>query len=161
MLDLRVPFIDTLIELAARDPKICIIVPDVGFMHATRFGELYPKQYFNFGITENTVVIAAANMALKGLKPWVFSMRNFVLYRPYEAVRNAVVFHKANVKLVGVSGAGRYGFLGRSHNDAYKGEHIKTAETLRLRVRLPKTAEQVEDIVRKENRCKTAAYISL
>lgn len=161
MFDKRVAFIDTLMVLAERDRRIVLIVADVGFKHADRFKEKFPDRYLNLGVTEQSIVIIAAGMALAGMKPWVYSMSNFVLYRPYEMVRNGIVFHNANVKLIGVSGAGRYGFLGRSHNDAFDGEHIKTAETLGLRVRQPIEARDVSNVVLEENADPTPVYIPL
>ena len=162
MTDFRIPFIDTLMALAERDKRIILIVPDVGFKHADRFQEKYPDRYFNFGVTEATTVIAAANMALKGLKPWVYTMCPFVLYgRPAEAVRNAVVCHNANVKLVGVTGAGNYGFLGFSHNPLHKNEDRNFARNIGLRALFPRSSRAVSNVVLKENKVKSAAYIRL
>lgn len=161
MLDKRIAFIDTLMKLAEKDDRIILLVADVGFKHADRFKEKFPDRYFNFGVTEQSIVIIAAGMALSGLKPYVYSMRNFVLYRPYEMVRNGIVLHGANVKLVGVSGAGGYKFLGRSHNDAFEGEHIRTAETLGLRVRQPQDEKETTRVVCEEDADPTPCYIAL
>lgn len=161
MNDARIPFIDALMSLAEEDERIALIVPDVGFKHADRFKERFPDRYYNFGITECSTVLIAAGMALDGMKPWVYSMRNFVLYRPYEMVRNGLMMHNANVKLVGVSGAGNYGFLGGSHNDLYEGEHIQAAKTLRLRISLPNTENEVIQTVKDEYEKQSPAYICL
>ena len=57
-------------------------------------------------------------------------MINFVTFRPYEAVRNAVCLHKANVKIIGVKGSTSYRFLGFSHNLIAENEEIKILEHL-------------------------------
>ncbi len=114
--DSRRVFIDTLIELAEKDDKIVLIVPDVGFNYIEKFQERFPNRYFNFGVTEQSTVMIAVGLALSGLKPYVYSMINFVLFRPAEMVRNGIVCHKANVKLIGVRGSEKYKFLGFSHN---------------------------------------------
>src|SRR2546421_77609 len=86
--DTRRAFIDTLIELAEKDDKIVLIVPDVGFNYIEEFQKRFPTRYFNFGVTEQSVILIASAMALAGFKPYVYSMINFVLFRPYEMVRN-------------------------------------------------------------------------
>lgn len=160
-IDLRVSFIDTLITLADKDKKIVLIVPDVGFKHADRFKEKFRDRYFNFGVTEQSTVVAAAAMALSGLKPYVYSMRNFILYRPYEMVRNAIVCHNANVKLIGVSGSSAYKFLGFSHNDRFEDEDVTTATTLGLVVNTPKTPQEVIKTVLREYKSLKPSYTRL
>lgn len=130
--DNRRAFIDTLIELAEKDPTIVLIVPDVGFNYIEKFQEKFPDRYFNFGVTEQSTVIIAAGLALAGMKPYVYSMINFVLFRPYEMVRNAVVHHHANVKLLGVKGSEKYKFLGFSHNLTSPTEDLDSCALLGL-----------------------------
>ena len=103
--DTRREFIDALITLAKEDDKIILIVPDVGFNYIEEFRKRFPDRFFNFGVTEQSTMIIAAGLALSGLKPYVYSMINFVTFRPYEMVRNAVCLHKANVKIIGVKGS--------------------------------------------------------
>lgn len=128
--DTRREFIDTLIELAEKDNKIVLIVPDVGFNYIEEFRKRFPDRFFNFGVTEQSTMIIAAGLALSGFKPYVYSMINFVTFRPYEMVRNAVCLHNANVKIIGVKGSEKYKFLGFSHNLIVKNEEIKVLEHL-------------------------------
>lgn len=116
MIDLRKTFIETLMELAEKDPTIVLLVPDVGFNFLEQFQRRFPDRFFNTGVTEQSTMIMAAGLALSGMKPYVYSMINFVVFRPYEMVRNAVCYHNANVKLFGVKGSEKYKFLGFSHN---------------------------------------------
>ena len=120
--DSRRIFIETLLELAEADEKIVFIVNDVGFNYVNLFQEKFPNRFFNFGVTEASTVLIAAAMALDGWRPYVYSMCNFVAFRPFEMVRNGVALHNANVKLVGVSGSKAYKFLGFSHNQVFENE---------------------------------------
>ena len=122
--DSRRIFIDTLIELAEKDDKIILIVPDVGFNYIEEFQKKFPQRYFNLGVTEQSVILVAAAMALDGWKPYVYSMINFVAFRPFEMVRNGIAFHNANVKLIGVKGSEKYKFLGFSHNMSFYNEDV-------------------------------------
>lgn len=158
--DLRKAFVDSLIELAEEDDKVVMIIPDVGFSFLERFKDKFPDRYFNFGVTEQSCIIIAAGMALDGLKPYVYSMINFVAFRPFEMVRNAISEHRANVKLLGVSGSAKYKFLGFSHNMLFKNEdtyHLKPY----MDCFTPKTELDVKGIIKTTHASKKAAYIRL
>lgn len=128
--DTRREFLETLIELAEKDDKIVLIIPDVGFNYIEEFQQKFPDRFFNFGVTEQSAMIIAAGLALSGYKPYIYSMINFVVFRPYEMVRNAVCMHNANVKIIGVKGSEKYKFLGFSHNLIAENEDIKALENL-------------------------------
>ena len=113
---MRRQFIETLTKLAENDPKIILIVGDVGFNFIESFRERFPNQFLNIGVLEQSMMGVAAGMARQGWKPYVYSMRNFIAFRPYEQVRNDIAFGNANVKLFGVSGSAAYALLGFSHN---------------------------------------------
>lgn len=132
MIDKRKIFFEELIKLAGKDDKIILIVPDVGFSFTEEFAETFPFRYFNFGVTEQSCVVIASALALDGWKPYVYSMINFVLFRPAEMVRNAVVHHNANVKLLGVKGSEKYKFLGFSHNLSHPTEDIDFCKNIGL-----------------------------
>lgn len=109
-------FMETLEELVKNDPKIILIVGDVGFSYMAEFQKKYPNQYFNAGITEQSFMGIAAGLAQSGWKPYVYSMVPFVMMRNYEQLRNDVCYGNANVKLIGARGSVHYRFLGMSHN---------------------------------------------
>lgn len=159
--DKRRIFIETLVELAEKDDKIVLIIPDVGFNYIDKFKEKFPDRFFNFGVTEQSVAIIASAMALAGMKPYVYSMINFVLFRPYEMVRNAVVHHKANVKLLGVQGSAGYRFLGFSHNLTHSEEDVQACMNLGLRSYTPKTNEEVRKIILDTYEDEGSAYVRL
>ncbi len=113
---LRKVFIDTLTELATKDPKVILIIADVGYSYFESFAERFPNQFLNAGVAEQNMMGMAAGMAREGWKPYVYTMSNFVLLRPFEQVRNDICYGKANVKLVAVKGSTSYKFYGMSHN---------------------------------------------
>jgi len=160
--DTRREFIDILIELAEKDDKIVLIVPDVGFNYIEEFQKRFPERFFNFGVTEQSTMIIAAGLALSGFKPYVYSMINFVVFRPYEMVRNAICLHNANVKIIGVKGSEKYKFLGFSHNLIAKDEEIKVLENLpNLEHFILEDPEKVKGVILETYQRKGPAYIRL
>ncbi len=113
---MRQTFVQQLSVLARKDSKVVLIVEDVGFSFIEDFAKEFPKQFYNFGVTEQASMGIAAGMALAGLKPYIYSMIPFVTMRNYEQLRNDVCYHNANVKVIGVRGSKHYKFLGFSHN---------------------------------------------
>ena len=160
--DTRRVFIKTLVELAEKDDKIILIIPDVGFNYIDLFANKFPDRFFNLGVTEQSTMIIAAGLALSGFKPYVYSMINFVVFRCYEMVRNAVCLHNANVKIIGVKGSEKYKLLGFSHNLIVENEELKVLEHLpNLKSFIVKNPEEVKEVVLESYKRKGPAYIRL
>ncbi|MDO8663819.1 MAG: hypothetical protein Q7K28_03230 [Candidatus Wildermuthbacteria bacterium] len=158
--DSRRIFINTLNELAENDPNIIIITCDVGFNYLDD-----PKNKFkvlNLGVTEASSMIIASALALSNLKPYVYSMINFVTFRPYEMVRNAVCLHNANVKIIGVKGSEKYKLLGFSHNLISENEEIKVLENLpNLKSFVVDDPKKVKDVILETYKINSPCYIRL
>ena len=159
--DTRRVFIKALVELAEKDDKIVLIVPDVGFNYINLFSEKFPDRFFNFGVTEQSTMIIAAGLALSGFKPYVYSMINFVVFRPYEMIRNAVSMHNANVKIIGVEGSISYRLLGFSHNLIHKEEDVNICKNIGLKYYIPQSLSEVKDVIIKSYNDQKATYIRL
>lgn len=108
--------LEFLTEKAEKDSKVILIVGDVGFSFMEGFMKRFPKQFLNTGVLEQSMMGIAVGLANQGFKPYVYTMKNFVILRPYEQVRNDICYGNANVKLLGVGGSEAYRFLGMSHN---------------------------------------------
>jgi transketolase len=160
--DTRREFANALIELAEKDNKIVLIIPDVGFNYLEEFQKKFPDRFFNFGVTEQSAMIIAAGLALSGFKPYIYSMINFVVFRPYEMVRNAVCLHNANVKIIGVKGSEKYKFLGFSHNLIVENEDVKILEHLpNLKCFIATSPEEVRKIILETYKIASPCYIRI
>lgn len=159
--DHRREFIDTLIELATKDPNIVLIIPDVGFNYVDEFQKRFPNRFFNFGVTEQSCIMIAVGMAKEGMKPYVYSMINFVLFRPGEMVRNGLVGHDVPVTLLGVKGSESYKFLGFSHNLLHPQEDFNFCDNMGLKWYNPLTNDEVRSSVLDSYNAQKPAYIRL
>lgn len=112
----RKPFLETLTELARKDPRVIFIIGDVGWRFVENYKQEFPNQFLNAGAAEQNMMNLAVGMAREGWKPYVYTMVNFIVFRPYEQVRNNIAHGNANVKLFAVMGSSAYAFLGMSHN---------------------------------------------
>lgn len=160
-IDLRKPFVDTLIELTEKDKDIFLLVNDVGYSYFEKFQEKFPKQFLNAGIIEQTIVGICAGLALMGKKVYYYSMIPFVLMRPYEQLRNDVAYQNLNVKFIGVQGGEKYKFLGESHN-IYNDEDIILLSRLpNIRAYIPVTPKETKKVILETYKKNNPAYIRL
>lgn len=90
-----------IVELAEKDDKVIVMVNDIGYGTFDEFIKRFPDRFFNFGICEQSMISAAAGMALEGLKPYVYAITPFLIERPFEQVKIDIDLQKVNVKLVG------------------------------------------------------------
>jgi len=158
--DLRRIFVETLNELAKRDPNIIVIIPDVGFNYLDN-----PENRFkvlNLGVTEPTSTIIAAALALEGYSVWLYSMINFVTFRVHEQIRNAICMHKAPVKILGIKGSEGYKFLGFSHNLLRETEEIDWLKKLPgMKCYLPKTNKELRKTILETYKTNSSCYIRI
>lgn len=158
---MRKPFIEKLTELAKKDSTVHLIFGDVGFSFMEPFMERFPKQWTNAGIAEANMLSMAAGMAQEGIKPYVYTMSNFILLRPHEQLRNDICFAKANVKLFAVKGGESYKFLGMSHN-LFEGEEKAILSTLpNIACYHPGSEDRVKALMEIEYQCNGPAYFSI
>lgn len=143
--DKRREFVDTLNELAEKDNKIIVIIPDVGFLYLDDPNNKF--KVLNLGVTEASSTIIAAALALSGFKVYLYSMINFVLFRNAEMVRNAIVCHRAPVTILGVKGSDSYKFLGFSHNLLHAKEDFNFCDNIGLTWFNPQSNEDVRRIL--------------
>lgn len=158
VMDTRRIFVDTLNDLAEHDDKILVIIPDVGFLYLDDPDNKF--RVLNLGITEQSATVIGATLALSGFKVFIYTMIPFVLFRPWEMVRNAIVKHNAPVTLIGVKGSKSYKMLGFSHNLIHEKEDIKMCDNIGLKWAIPKI-DEVKKTVIKAYKSKKPMYIRL
>ena len=88
-------------ELAYKDPKIILIVGDIGYGIFDDFRKNHPKRFFNLGICEQSIIGFASGTALEGLKPWVYTITPFLIERPFEQIKIDIDENNLPVMLVG------------------------------------------------------------
>lgn len=113
---MRGAFFRALLALAECDPRVHLIVGDLGFGVVEEFARRFPDRFLNAGIAEQNMTGIAAGMALSGKIVFTYSIANFPILRCLEQVRNDVCYHNANVKIVAVGGGLAYGSLGATHH---------------------------------------------
>ena len=146
----RKPFIEKLTELAERDPRVLLVIGDMGFAHMQSYIDRFPKQFLNIGVLEQTMMGAVYGLSRAGWKPYVYTMTNFIIFRPYEQLRNDICHQNANVKLFGVGGDVGYNFIGFGHNVETDEEEQLLSHLPNLNRYYPTTDEETKKIMEAE-----------
>ena len=107
--------------------KIVLITGDLGYGLWDRIKIDYPDRFYNVMSSEQLMVGVATGFAMEGFIPLVYSITPFVLYRPFELLRNYLNHEQIPVKLVGGGRDKDYGYLGFSH---WTEEDIKVLSVL-------------------------------
>jgi len=113
----RNTFANAFYEVAKRDKRLAVIVADIspaGSMQ--KFREEFPERFINTGLSEQAMIGICAGMALRGLRPFAYTIATFALYRPFEFVRDDLCYHNLPVTVVGIGGGVNYSTLGGTHH---------------------------------------------
>lgn len=114
---MRNRFADVFYELGLQDPRLCIVVADISPAGSiSRFRTEFPDRFVNTGVAEQVMIGMCAGMALRGLRPFAYTIATFVLYRPFEFVRDDLCYQNLPVTIVGIGGGVTYSTLGGTHH---------------------------------------------
>ena len=101
---MRRTFRDLLTTEMRENENISLLVGDVGYGLFDDLRKEFPNRVINPGASEQLMIGMAVGMAMEGVIPVVYSITPFVLYRPFEFIRNYVNHENIPVKLVGSAG---------------------------------------------------------
>jgi transketolase len=113
---LRTAFIEQLLIEARRNPRIFLVVGDLGYSVIEPFQAEFPDRFLNAGVAEQNMTGVAAGMASEGFHVFTYSIGNFPTLRCLEQIRNDVCYHNFPVTVVAVGAGMAYGNMGYSHH---------------------------------------------
>ena len=104
-------------DLSRHRDDLFLVVADISPASALKeFLEERPSRFVDVGISEQAMIGVAAGLALRGFRPFAYTIANFVAYRPYEQVRIDLCYQELPVVLVGVGAGLSYSALGTTHH---------------------------------------------
>ena len=112
---MRKQFSERLHQEMAKNKDVFLLTGDLGYGLWDRIRIDYPNRFYNVGSSEQLMMGMAAGLAMDGKIPVVYSITPFLLYRPFETIRNYIDHEKLPVKLIGGGRDKDYGYLGFSH----------------------------------------------
>ena len=138
---------DIIYKTGSKDKKICVLVADIspaGSM--SKFREKYPDRFINTGVAEQSMIGIAAGMALRGFRPFCYTIATFALYRPFEMIRVDLCYQNLPVTIVGMGTGTVYSSLGGTHLTQ---EDVSIARSIpNMKIIAPCDPEEMEDAVK-------------
>jgi transketolase len=138
---------DIIYKNGLKNKKICVLVADIspaGSM--SKFRKKYPNRFINTGVAEQSMIGIAAGMALRGFKPFCYTIATFALYRPFEMIRVDLCYQNLPVTVVGMGTGTIYSTLGGTHLTQ---EDISIARSIpNMNIIAPCDPSELEDAVK-------------
>jgi len=103
---MRQQFVANLLEEMHKNENIYVLLGDLGFNLFDEMRNLYPSRCINIGASEQLMIGMAAGLAMENKIPVCYTITPFLIYRPFEFIRNFMQDEKIPIKLVG-SGRGK------------------------------------------------------
>lgn len=100
----------------SENKDIWALTGDLGFGGFDKIREDFPDRFINCGASEQAMMGMAVGLAQEGKIPFVYSITPFLLFRPFETIRNYLHHEKAHVILIGSGRYTEYEHDGFSHD---------------------------------------------
>lgn len=123
---MRGQFAKTVLRLGQLDPRLFVLVGDIGAFSMREFVQECPGRFINIGIREQAMMSAAAGIALGGMIPVVHSITPFVIERCFEQIKDDFGYQNLGGNVVSVGAGFDYSALGCTHHSYGDVAMIKT-----------------------------------
>jgi transketolase len=114
---MRDTFSKTLYEVAKTEQNIFIIVADISpAASMVPYRRDFPERFINVGVSEQSMISLCAGLAIRGSRPFAYTIAPFTIFRPFEHIRVELCYQNLPVTLVGVGAGVAYSVAGATHN---------------------------------------------
>ncbi|MEW2116590.1 transketolase C-terminal domain-containing protein [Streptomyces sp. NPDC005474] len=84
---MRDRFAPVLSQLLDEDPRVAVVLAEIGAAQFAQAQARYPDRVINVGIREQLLIGAGAGLALTGMRPVMHTFASFLVERPFEQVK--------------------------------------------------------------------------
>jgi len=158
-MSVRKKFTELLYNEMGKNNDIILVVGDLGWKQFDQHRLTYPDRFINVGAAEQLMLGVGIGIALEGKIPIVYSMTPFLIYRPFEFIRNHLERDEIPVKLFGAGRDKDYDWLGWSHWAHDDKEHLSGFKNIEKI--WPEDANKMEEIFPNVVYSKKPYYVNL
>lgn len=154
----RVAYGDVLVEMGKKHKDIVVFEADISKSTQTcKFAQAYPERFFNMGIAEQNMMVAAAGISTTGLVPFVSTYAVFASMRACEQIRTSIAYPNLNVKIAVSHGGLTAGTDGVTHQAT---EDLSIMRSIpNMTVAMPADAVATKVLVEKAYQLKGSVYL--
>lgn len=156
---MRFEFVKALSVEMQRNDSIFVLLGDLGYGIFDKLRIEFPDRCINVGSSEQLMLGMATGMAFEGKIPVCYSISPFLIYRPFEFIRNYLDHEQVPVKLVGSGRGTDYMEAGFTHYSVELQEilsHMKNIESF-----WPETTFEMENTISSFLYSRKPSFLSL
>ena len=114
---MRNKFAEVIYKIGKKNKSICALVADISPAGSMiNFREEFPERFINCGVAEQAMIGIAGGLALKGMRPFCYTISTFSLFRPFEMIRVDLCYQNLPVTIIGMGAGVVYSTLGGTHH---------------------------------------------
>jgi transketolase len=98
---MRALFAEVLHKEMKNNKNIYVLTSDLGYGMWDKIRKDFPERFINTGASEQSLIGISVGLSLSGKIPIAYSITSFLLFRPFETIRNYIDYEKIPVKLIG------------------------------------------------------------
>jgi transketolase len=102
-------------DLLDEDPRLAVVLADIGVAGFVRAKHRHPDRIINVGIREQLMISVASGLALAGMRPIAHSYTPFLVERPFEQVKLDLAHQGVGAVLVSIGASFDASNNGRTH----------------------------------------------
>jgi len=129
---MRNTFPKCVLEIMDKDPRVVVLLGDIGVFAFRDVFAKYPTRCYNIGICEQTIVGMASGMAMAGLIPIVHTIEPFLVDRAYEQIKIDFGYQGLPGNIVGVDVSETAPNLGYTHQCPYAIAHMNDIQGMKI-----------------------------
>lgn len=156
---MRAVFAGEIHKRMCKNNKIWVLVNDLGYKMWDKVRRDFSNRFINVGAAEQTLIGIGVGLALNGQIPIIYSITSFLLYRPFETIRNYVNHEKIALKLIGAGRNRDYLHDGISHWSEEDKDVMNIFKN--IKAKWPETVEEIPSLVTDMIKSNKPWYINL
>jgi transketolase len=102
-------------EVLDTDPRVAVVLADIGTGGFEAARQRHPDRVINLGIREQLLIGVTSGLALTGLRPVAHTFAPFLIERPFEQIKLDIVHQGIGAVLVSAGASYDYPYYGRTH----------------------------------------------
>ena len=155
---MRRTFATYLFEEMETNSKIMVITADIGYGILDKLRETFPDRVINVGSSEMLMVGIAVGLSYQGYIPICYTITSFLLYRPFEMIRNYINYECLNIKLVGSGRDKDYIHDGITH---WMEDDVQVVSKCFNNIQIYKPEILTKEIFNNVMKCESPCYLNL
>jgi transketolase len=141
------------------DPRLALVLADIGAGAFERARARHPQRVLNVGIREQLMIGVAAGLAQEGMRPVVHTYAPFLVERPFEQIKLDLVHQDVGAVLVSIGASYDASAEGRTHQAP--GDVALLATLPGFAIYVPGHPDEVEELLLREFARDGRAYVRL